>query len=352
MIGRAQRWWRGARDQRETSENTAETETWLRARSVTSTMSAHDPQHLSRRRMLSLSAAVAADLAFLTACRPAVTASAGAAPTRAGWAVGGTAAMRARPSYPDPFAGVAPSSGRVTCELTEGPCYSSQSEVRRDISYGADGLPMRLCFRVLEESGALVAGALVDVWHAAPAGKYSGNDAEHEEVGMCTGDDPAYGAKLYFRGKQTTDADGKVAFDSCFPGWYHGRTVHVHLTISVGGERFVTTQVCFDDALVDEIVTTHPDYFGRGPRDARNTTDGVFDPKAFGDYLLTTARMNDGAMLASKTVELRRSTEEPLCGGGGHSGGPGAFAGPHGPPPGVDPSRRPRHGPARPVLRP
>ena len=286
-----------------------------------------------------MGAALVTGLTAATGCRREPSA-ASPAPSPA-WASGGTSAMRAKASYPDPFAGSARSPAcKATCELTLGPCYSSQAEAREDISYGAQGLPMRLCLQVLDEACAPVAGALVDVWHVSPGGKYSGNDAEHEEVGFCTGDDPTYRDGLYFRGKQTTDAAGKVGFDTCFPGWYHGRTVHVHLTISVRGESFVTTQLCFDDALVDEIVATQPGYGGRGARDARNTSDGVFGARTYGDYLVTTARMSDGAMLASKTLQLRRSTSEPICQGGGDRpggprgpGGPGGPGRPHRPPP-------------------
>ncbi len=317
-------------------------------------------RQLGRRELMAMGAALVAEVSLLSACRPAkvesvssVTGAGGLPGT--GWASGGTRAMRAKASYPDPFA-VGPASarsvaGKMTCQLTEGPCYSSQSEAREELSDGLAGLPMRLCLRVLDERGAPVPGALVDVWHVSPAGKYSGNDAEHEDVGFCTDDDPAYSSKLYFRGKQTTDAAGLVGFDTCFPGWYHGRTVHVHLTLSVGGQRTVTTQLCFDDAMVDAILGAHPDYAGggRGPRDTHNTDDGVFDPKDYGDYLVTTARMSDGAMLASKTIVVRSSPSEALCGDSGPGGprGPGGPGGPGGrrPPPGFDPSRPPpRHG--------
>ena len=299
-----------------------------------------------------MGAALVAEVSVLSACRRASVSSVSSAADApgAGWASGGTRAMRAKASYPDPFvAGSASAKSaacKMTCELTEGPCYSSQSEAREDISYGLAGLPMRLCLRVLDERCAPVAGALVDVWHVSPAGKYSGNDAEHEDVGFCTDDDPAYSSKLYFRGKQTTDAAGLVAFDTCFPGWYHGRTVHVHLTLSVGGQRSVTTQLCFDDALTDAIVTAHPDYTGgsRGPRDTHNGDDGVFDPRSYADYLVDTARMTDGAMLASKTILVRSSASLPLCGGGGPGGPRGPGRGRR-PPPGFDPSRPPpRHG--------
>ena len=68
---------------------------------------------------------------------------------------------------------------------------------------------MRLCFlRILDESvRPREAGALVDVWHVSPGGKYSGNDAEHEDVGFCTGDDPAFSAASSTSGaSRRTDA--------------------------------------------------------------------------------------------------------------------------------------------------
>jgi hypothetical protein len=57
------------------------------------------------------------------------------------------------------------------------------------------------------------------VWHVAPTGKYSGDDTANENVAFCTVGDTAYESHLYFRGKQTTDANGVVFFDTCFPGW-------------------------------------------------------------------------------------------------------------------------------------
>ena len=51
-------------------------------------------------------------------------------------------------------------------------------------------------------------------------------------------------------------ASGVVYFDTCFPGWYSSRTIHVHMTISVGGSAYVTTQFGFDDTLDDSIVAS------------------------------------------------------------------------------------------------
>ena len=264
------------------------------------------------------------------------------------WATGGTASMTAKATYPNPFACGAQSVCTVTCELTEGPCYDADSVVIQDISYGYDGLPMRLYFQVLDETCAPVANATIDVWHVSPVGKYSGDDTVNEDVSFCTGNDTAFTSALYFRGKQTTDANGVLYFDSCYPGWYSGRTVHIHLTISVAGVAYVTTQLCFDDSLDDSIIAAQPTYDTRGGRDTTNTTDTVFSASDYPDYLFSTAQMSDGAMLAWKTILLRKSTSESICGGSSGDGGGGMMMGPGdgggpggpgdggGPPPGFD----------------
>jgi protocatechuate 3,4-dioxygenase beta subunit len=262
------------------------------------------------------------------------TASAGGADGGVAWATGGTASMTAKASYPNPFASGAPSTCALTCEMTQGPCYSSQSVEIQDISYGYDGLPTRMYFQVVDESCNPVAGAVIDVWHVSPVGKYSGDDAANEDVAFCTGNDSDFTSHLYFRGKQTTDAAGLAYFDSCFPGWYSSRTVHVHLTISIGGAAYVTTQLFFEDALDDEIIDTQPVYDTRGHRDTTNETDTVISASAVGDYLFQTEKMPDGAMLAWKTIVLRSSASETLCqapGGSGGTGGPDGGMG--GPPP-------------------
>ena len=41
--------------------------------------------------------------------------------------------------------------------------------------------------------------------------------------------------ETWCRGVQATDSDGRVYFDSVYPGWYQGRTTHIHVTVRVGG---------------------------------------------------------------------------------------------------------------------
>ena len=249
---------------------------------------------------------------LVAACGGATNASTtdAAAPAAAGsdagvtWATGGTASMTAKAGYPNPFASAATTGCVATGALIQGPCWSSQAEVRQDISYGQPGLPTRTMFQVLDASCRPIAGATVDVWHVSPAGKYSGNDTAHENVAFCTGNDAEYTSHLYFRGKQTTDASGVATFDTCFPGWYPGRTIHVHFTITTTAGKSFTSQYVFDDALCDAIVATQPVYSARGARDTKNTTDTVVSASGYRQFLFETKQMPDGALLAWKAIVL------------------------------------------------
>ncbi|RKH16605.1 protocatechuate 3,4-dioxygenase [Corallococcus sp. CA047B] len=252
------------------------------------------------------------------------------------WATGGTAAMTAAASYPDPFAAGIGTVCALTCESTLGPCYATTVE-RKDISEGHDGLPVRLAFLIVDETCKPIPNATVDIWHAAPEGLYSGEDASD----FCTSGDPVARAARWFRGVQTTDANGRADFDTCFPGWYSSRTIHIHFTVRVGGQEFVTSQLFFDDTLNDDIVNHQPLYNTRGARDTTNANDNVVSAESVGNYLFATQRMADGAMLASKTLIIRSSLANEQCaipgggGGGGGGGGPPPFGdGGMGPPPG------------------
>jgi protocatechuate 3,4-dioxygenase beta subunit len=245
------------------------------------------------------------------------------------WATGGTASMTAKATYPNPFAAdcnLPTTCAAATCELTQGPCYSDQSVEIQDISYGYAGLPTRVYFQLLDETCEPVAGAVVDVWHVSAVGKYSGDDSTNEDISFCTGNDTDFTSHLYFRGKQTSDANGIVYFDTCFPGWYSSRTVHIHVTISVGAQAYLTTQFCFDDTLVDSIIAGQPLYDTRGKRDTTNSTDTVFSASDYKEYELSVAQMSDGAMLAWKSIILRSSLSESVCGGGSSEGGAGGGA--------------------------
>jgi protocatechuate 3,4-dioxygenase beta subunit len=226
------------------------------------------------------------------------------------WASGGTAAMTAQDCYPDPFAaGVA--SCVLYCSTTAGPCTADTIE-RQDVSEGLSGLPVRLALKLVAADGCTpVGGAIVEIWHTQRTGVYSGNTPMPM---FCSGGDPKAPSQLYMRGSQTTDAEGRVDFDTCYPGWYPGRAIHIHFRVILNDQEFLTSQLFFDDALNQELFASHPEYTKFGQPNTTNESDNIIgDTVDKSPYLLDTARMPDGAMLASKVIAIRSSTAEPLC---------------------------------------
>lgn len=239
---------------------------------------------------------------WLTACTASATAAAapaGAAGATGSWAAGGTAAMKA--VYPDPFATAAAGEACVvTPALTLGPCYAP-TMTRKDISEGLTGLPTRLALRVVKaDTCEPVPNATVDIWHTSAAGIYSALPTGS----ICNPKGEDVSQKHFFRGVQTTDANGRVDFDTVFPGWYSGRTIHIHFTVRVGDQAYVTSQLFFDDGFTDQILATHPDYSSRPKRDTTNANDNVARGNA-APTVLTTARMSDGVLQAWKTIAIK-----------------------------------------------
>jgi len=158
-------------------------------------------------------------------------------------------------------------SGAVQCvltpELTEGPFYIAGEKVRRDIRDGHPGTVLTLRLRVLDASSCKpIKGAAVDVWHADAAGNYSGFGS-------------GASSRTFLRGIQKTNADGVAVFTTIYPGWYQGRTVHIHVKVHVGGRVVHTGQLFFSDTLTDAVYRAAP-YKDRPNRDVQNTQDSIF----------------------------------------------------------------------------
>ena len=80
----------------------------------------------------------------------------------------------------------------------------------------------------------------------------------------------------YLRGAQVTNADGIAEFTTIYPGWYQGRTVHIHAKVHLDSSTVLTTQLFFDDDLSAQVYEREP-YASRTGRDALNDSDGIFD---------------------------------------------------------------------------
>ena len=158
-------------------------------------------------------------------------------------------------------------SGAVTCvltpELTEGPYYIAGEKVRRNITEGRPGTPLTLRVKVVDASTCRpIRGAAVDIWLADAGGVYSGFGA-------------GSGNRTFMRGIQRTDASGVATFQSVYPGWYPGRTVHIHVKVHVGGNVVHTGQLFFPDYVTDAAYRRSP-YSKRLNRTTRNAEDSIF----------------------------------------------------------------------------
>jgi len=182
----------------------------------------------------------------------------------------------------------------VTPAQTEGPYFVDKvlerADIRVDPTDGSvtTGLPLRLRLGVHRvDSGACspVTGAQVDVWQCDAAGIYS---AVRDTQGLFDTRE-----KKFLRGYQVTDASGVVEFQTIYPGWYPGRTPHIHFKIrlSAGSQRAFefTSQLYFEEATNDRVYALAP-YSGKGERTTRNNRDGIFQREGGPGLILRTAQ--------------------------------------------------------------
>jgi protocatechuate 3,4-dioxygenase beta subunit len=175
----------------------------------------------------------------------------------------------------------------LTPEMTSGPFYLVTDLLREDITEGTPGVPLQLQIRVVDSmTCSPLANAAVDIWHCDAQGFYSGVGAQ---PGMGASKSPVVDSGTFLRGIQLTDDDGVAEFTTIYPGWYTGRTAHIHLMVHLDGQvvdddsyerGYIahTGQLFFDDAISDEIYLTHEAYAGRDEsRRTRNEQDRILD---------------------------------------------------------------------------
>ena len=209
----------------------------------------------------------------------------------------------------------------VRPELTLGPYFVDEqlnrSDVRSEPSDGSvkEGVPLTLTINVLDVANSSctpIEGAQVDIWHCDAQGVYSGvSDQGFDTTGQ-----------KFLRGYQLTDTSGKVQFLTIYPGWYQGRTVHIHFMIRTTGAdaqsyEFVS-QFFFDDVLSDRVFTQEP-YASKGERDIRNADDNIYNNG--GDQLLL-AVTGDNTNGYAAAINIGLDLTDAEVGASNSSGGP------------------------------
>jgi protocatechuate 3,4-dioxygenase beta subunit len=198
-------------------------------------------------------------------------------------------------------------------EETQGPYWFDVDSIRSDIREGRPGATLRLAVRVHDLSACSAGGSptpvrdcVVEIWHCDAGGVYSGFESASTGAGGGPGRGGSDGTSdgsysqgdaegsttddgTYLRGAQVADRRGIAQFTTIYPGWYRGRTTHIHVKVHVARRTVLTTQLYMDEAVTDAVYSTPP-YDQRTGRDTTNDTDHIFDESG----ILTTVKLRNG----------------------------------------------------------
>lgn len=155
----------------------------------------------------------------------------------------------------------------ITPETTEGPYYFDPALERADVTEGRPGRPTRLRLLIVDEDCRPIPGARVDIWHCDAEGIYSGYP--NQPGGLDTR------GQSFMRGTQFADASGFVEFATVYPGWYPGRTPHIHFKVFLNETTVLTGQLFFPDEATDRIYAAHAPYNARSTGRTRNDSDRI-----------------------------------------------------------------------------
>lgn len=268
-------------------------------------------ERISRRRALGLGGALSLS-GLLAACgidteaRPADTKPAG---TKA-------AAPKVTATPPAGFAPTTTSGPELVAKLDsvgscrlfsaemQGPYWFDVDSIRSDIREDRPGTTLRLALRVYDQECKPVPNSVVELWHCDAGGVYSGYEVSSRSGQMpmmqeTEISDGSYSKGVteskpqddatYLRGAQVADANGIVQFTTIYPGWYVGRTVHIHFKVHVNKSNVMTSQLYFDDALNHEVYRSSP-YSAHTGRDTPNERDAIFEAS----NVIAVDRVEDG----------------------------------------------------------
>jgi protocatechuate 3,4-dioxygenase beta subunit len=156
----------------------------------------------------------------------------------------------------------------ITPEVTEGPYYFDPKLERADITEDHPGVATTVKLQVVDGTCQPLPGARVDLWHCDAAGQYSGYPNQTGGVDT-TG-------QTFMRGTQFAGDNGVVEFQTIYPGWYAGRTTHMHFKVFLDEQTVLTGQIFFPDALSQFLYENVEPYKARvGDRDTLNANDNI-----------------------------------------------------------------------------
>lgn len=133
-----------------------------------------------------------------------------------------------------PAAVACSSPADLTPALTEGPYYTPGSPQRTSLlEQDMPGIKLTLTGYVLTPDCQPVANAWLDFWQADAQGQYDN-------------------AGYTLRGHQFTGPDGRYQLETVVPGFYSGRTEHIHVKVQAPDGPVLTTQLFFPGVTDNE----------------------------------------------------------------------------------------------------
>jgi protocatechuate 3,4-dioxygenase beta subunit len=171
-----------------------------------------------------------------------------------------------------------PDSERLhgTPQQIEGPYFvdeiPNRSDIRSDTFDGSvkEGIPLRLIIHIYDVDNGLcipLSGAKVDIWHTDSQGVYSAVN------------DMGTSGRNFLRGYQVTGGNGTVEFVTIYPGWYEGRSIHIHDKVRMfNASKTIlewTSQLYFNNSMNQQIHKQAP-YSNHGPPQTTNEEDIVY----------------------------------------------------------------------------
>ncbi len=201
----------------------------MRDHTAVEVRSRHGERLLPRRRLLQAGCAGAASLVLGSLSSMAQTRHAPGVSDTTGTVLPATPQCQKGDRVPPP-------------KQTAGPFYTPDTPERTSLlEPGLKGMPLVVRGNVLNTHCQPIAGALLDFWQAD-------DDGDYDNAGYT------------LRGHQFADTSGAYRLETIVPGYYPGRTRHIHVRVQAPHGRVLTTQLYFPDA-------------------PQNRRDGIFDPR-------------------------------------------------------------------------
>ncbi|HNL07162.1 MAG: hypothetical protein JNM36_16500 [Chitinophagales bacterium] len=164
----------------------------------------------------------------------------------------------------------------VVPEETAGPyplnLSGNMAYYRQNIAEDRQGSPLHFQMTIvnINDNCNPIVGARVDAWHCDKDGYYSGYTT-NAHLGQQN-----HIGETFCRGIQITDANGQVNFTTIFPGWYPGRTAHIHFRVYLGGHLEATSQFTFPVDIKNQLYTSNALYSVWGADPVNPSADGIF----------------------------------------------------------------------------